>query len=52
MLWESVFICLVGGFLAVLIAGWGLELSNLVFEEMFAVNNEKPFWWHQFTIVV
>ncbi|MFT5758467.1 MAG: putative ABC transport system permease protein [Alteromonadaceae bacterium] len=45
MLWESIFICLVGGFLAVLIAGWGLELSNSVFNQMFAVNHEKPFWW-------
>ena len=46
MLWESIFICLVGGFLAFLIAAWGLELSNSVFEQMFAVNHEKPFWWH------
>jgi len=45
MLWESIFICLVGGFLAFLIAAWGLELSNSVFEQMFAVNHEKPFWW-------
>jgi len=45
MLWESLFICGVGGFLALLIAGWGLELSNGVFEQMFAVNQQKPFWW-------
>ena len=45
MLWESIFICSVGGFLALLIAGWGLELSNSVFEQMFAVNQQKPFWW-------
>jgi len=45
MLLESIFICTVGGFLAVLIAGWGLELSNTVFEQMFMVNQEKPFWW-------
>jgi predicted permease len=46
MLLESIFICCVGGFLAVLIAGWGLELSNTVFAQMFMVNEEKPFWWH------
>lgn len=45
MLLESIFICTVGGFLAVLIAGWGLELSNSVFEQMFMVNDQKPFWW-------
>ncbi|MCW8834421.1 MAG: ABC transporter permease, partial [Colwellia sp.] len=45
MLWESIFICGVGGFLALLIAGWGLELSNGVFEQMFAVNQQQPFWW-------
>ncbi|WP_019029790.1 FtsX-like permease family protein [Colwellia piezophila] len=46
MLLESIFICTVGGFLAVLIAGWGLELSNSVFDQMFLVNAAKPFWWH------
>jgi predicted permease len=45
MLLESIFICTVGGFLAVLIAGWGLELSNSVFDQMFQVNQAKPFWW-------
>ncbi|KGJ90532.1 FtsX-like permease family protein [Thalassotalea sp. ND16A] len=46
MLWESIFICTVGGFIAILLAGWGLELSNSVFEQMYAVNQQKPFWWH------
>jgi putative ABC transport system permease protein len=45
MLLESTFICTVGGFLAVLIAGWGLELSNTVFEQMYRVTENKPFWW-------
>ncbi|NQZ10660.1 MAG: ABC transporter permease, partial [Algicola sp.] len=45
MLWESVFICCVGGFLAFLLAAWGLELSNEVFDQMFAVNHKRPFWW-------
>jgi len=45
MLLESIFICTVGGLLAILFAGWGLELSNTVFEQMFMVNQAKPFWW-------
>ncbi|WP_057832918.1 FtsX-like permease family protein [Colwellia sp. TT2012] len=45
MLLESIFICTVGGFLAVLFAGWGLELSNTVFEQMYRVTENKPFWW-------
>ncbi len=45
MLMESIFICSVGGFLAVLIAGWGLELSNSVFEQMYMATEQKPFWW-------
>jgi len=46
MLWESIFICLVGGFLAILIAAWGLEVTNAVFDQTFSVDNLKPFWWH------
>ena len=45
MLWESIFICSVGGFLAVLLAIWGLDISNSVFDSTYAVNNLKPFWW-------
>lgn len=46
MMWESVFICTVGGFLAILLAAWGLELSNVVFDQMFEVDQQRPFWWH------
>lgn len=46
MLWESIFICSIGGLLAVLLAAWGLEISNTVFDETYAVDNLKPFWWH------
>ncbi|MBF7074529.1 ABC transporter permease [Glaciecola sp. MH2013] len=46
MLWESIFICLLGGFLAVLLAGWGLEITNQVFDNTYEVDNLKPFWWH------
>ena len=45
MLLESIFICTIGGFLAILIAGWGLELSNTVFEQMYMATEQKPFWW-------
>lgn len=45
MLWESIFICLFGGFLAILLAGWGLDVTNQVFDEVYVVNNQKPFWW-------
>jgi predicted permease len=45
MLWESIFICCVGGFLALLLAIWGLDISNNVFDSTYAVNKLKPFWW-------
>ena len=45
MLWESIFICAIGGFFAVLLAGWGLEITNDVFSQVFSVNQQKPFWW-------
>ncbi len=45
MLWESVFICLVGATLAVLFAAYGLEVSNDVLQQNFAVEGNKPFWW-------
>jgi putative ABC transport system permease protein len=45
MLLESIFICCVGGFLAVLLAMWGLEVSNTVFDQTYAIDNLKPFWW-------
>ncbi|MBU2972190.1 ABC transporter permease [Pseudoalteromonas sp. C2R02] len=45
MLWESIFICCLGGLIAILIAGYGLEVTNNVLEQIFAINGEKPFWW-------
>ncbi len=45
MLWESVFICSVGGFLAILLAVWGLDITNSVFDSTYAISNSKPFWW-------
>lgn len=46
MLWESVFICTFGAFIAVIFTNWGLAVSNDFLTSMFAVNNEKPFWWN------
>lgn len=45
MLWESIFICTLGGFLAILLAGWGLDIVNQVFDNTYAVDKLKPFWW-------
>ncbi|WP_286235648.1 FtsX-like permease family protein [Thalassotalea sediminis] len=45
MLWESIFICAIGGLLALLFAAYGIELTNQMFNQTFAINNEKPFWW-------
>ena len=45
MLWESVFICALGGFLAVLLAGWGLDITNQLFNDIYEVDKFKPFWW-------
>jgi len=45
MLWESIFICCLGGLVAFSLAGWGVNVSNSVFEQIFAMSGEKPFWW-------
>lgn len=45
MLWESIFICFLGGFLAILLAGWGLDVTNQVFNNVYEVDKLKPFWW-------
>lgn len=45
MLWESIFICSLGGFIAVLLAGWGLDVTNAVFDATYQVDKLKPYWW-------
>jgi len=45
MLWESVFICTLGGLVALLLAAWGLHITNNLFEYIFSVNGDRPFWW-------
>ena len=45
MLWESIVICSLGGLFAILFAAYGIEVTNGMLEQAFAVNNQKPFWW-------
>ncbi|ESP93117.1 ABC transporter permease [Pseudoalteromonas luteoviolacea] len=46
MLWESLFICSIGGLLAWGLAMIGVRLTNVAFEQLFALSGDKPFWWH------
>lgn len=43
MMWESIIICTVGGVLAVLLAGWALELTNLWARANF--EDGLAYWW-------
>jgi len=45
MLWESMFFCAIGAFIAFVLASWGIELTNEAFTRMFAVQQDQPFWW-------
>ncbi|WP_194867573.1 ABC transporter permease [Pseudoalteromonas sp. PPB1] len=45
MMWESTLICCLGGLLALGLAHWGIALTNLAFEEIFAMSGARPFWW-------
>ncbi|WP_395343956.1 ABC transporter permease [Ningiella sp. W23] len=45
MLWESVFICSIGGIIALLLAGYGLEMTSLALDSIFSLDNAKPYWW-------
>ncbi|QQN37738.1 ABC transporter permease (plasmid) [Rahnella aceris] len=44
MMWESLFICAFSGIIAVLLAAWGLEITNTLLPTF--VPNKIPFWWH------
>jgi putative ABC transport system permease protein len=46
MLLESTVICCLGGLLAFFLATWGTHITNSVFDQVFAINGQKPFWWH------
>ncbi|TWC22881.1 MULTISPECIES: ADOP family duplicated permease [unclassified Pseudomonas] len=43
MMLESLFICLLSGVVAVLLAAWGLEITNSILPGF--VPNKIPFWW-------
>lgn len=44
MLWESLIISSVAGVIGVLLASWGLEITNYIFPKF--VPNKVPVWWH------
>jgi len=43
MMWESVFICLLGGVFGLFLAAWGLELLDVILPKMLPIS--VPFWW-------
>ncbi|OSN06232.1 hypothetical protein AU512_15235 [Lonsdalea iberica] len=44
MMWESAIICCMGGVIGLLLAGWGLSLTNKLIVRV--VPDQPPFWWH------
>ena len=44
MTWETVILAALAGFIALLPTGWGLEVVDLWFHELFPGGG--PFWWH------
>ncbi|BBN83878.1 hypothetical protein PA25_38630 [Pseudoalteromonas sp. A25] len=43
LLWESIFICGLGGLIGLLVLGWGLELTQTITNQFFT--DRPPFWW-------
>jgi len=43
MMWESVFICCLGGIFGLFLAAWGLELLDTVLPNMLPI--AMPYWW-------
>jgi len=43
MMWESVFICTLGGLFGLFLAAWGLELMDSTLPQMLPI--AVPFWW-------
>lgn len=46
MLWESIFICCIGGVIAFFLANWSINITNSIIEQIFSVTGLRPFWWH------
>lgn len=47
MLWESIIICLTGGTVGLLIAAWGLEVTESITATF---TDDKPFFWWKFGV--
>lgn len=47
MLWESIFICTIGGVIGLLAAAWGLEITESITATF---TDDKPFFWWKFGI--
>ncbi len=45
MLLESIFICSIGGILGLLLAGYGLDITNSVLRDIFKIDGYMPYWW-------
>jgi len=45
MLWESIIICSVGGIVGLLVAAWGLEVTETITATF---TDDKPFFWWKF----
>ncbi|OZG71861.1 hypothetical protein BTA51_19565 [Hahella sp. CCB-MM4] len=43
MMWESLILCFAGGLVGLLLAGWGLSVTNDVIVSF--VPDKPPFWW-------
>ncbi|TQV72309.1 FtsX-like permease family protein [Aliikangiella marina] len=47
MLWESIIICSVGGIIGLLVAAWGLEVTESITATF---TDDKPFFWWKFGV--
>lgn len=44
MMWESLLICAISGVFAILLAGWGLQVSEGIMAKI--INGPIPYFWH------
>ena len=43
LLWESIIICSLGGFIGLCMIGWGLEVTQVITNQFYT--DRPPFWW-------
>lgn len=43
LLWESIIICSLGGFIGLCMIGWGLEVTQVITNQFYT--DQPPFWW-------